>query len=160
MNLKKDQNKPTWSRNKHKKRQSIIMKMCKLEFCSTKMVTIIYINTTFSSIVFIAYQTSANKTSHCHCFWNLSNNHKILYNIVSFQSSPDIQNCIYQLCTRSVFNFDFTTFIWPNTQSISALESGIGYIICVVQNQSVFLMGFLQWHLHASILQFNMPLCQ
>jgi len=38
--------------------------------------TLIYINTTFSSIVFIAYQTSANKTSHCHCFWNPRCNHE------------------------------------------------------------------------------------
>jgi len=26
----------------------------------------------------------------------------MLYNIVSFQSSTDIQNCIYQLCTHFV----------------------------------------------------------
>jgi len=59
-----------------------------------------------------------------------------------------------------LFNFDFTTFIWWNTHSISGLECGIGIIICIEQNQPVFLMGFLQWHLHTSILQFNMPVCQ
>jgi len=31
-------------------------KVCKLESYSTKTVTIIYINTTFNSIVFMAYQ--------------------------------------------------------------------------------------------------------
>jgi len=59
-----------------------------------------------------------------------------------------------------LFNFNFTTFIWPNSRCISALECGIGYIICVEQKQPVFCMGFLQWHLRTSILQFNMPLCQ
>jgi len=36
------------------------MKICKLEPHSTKSVTIICIDTTFSSIVFIAYQTSVS----------------------------------------------------------------------------------------------------
>ena len=103
------------------------MNVWRLESDSTKTVTIIYINTTFSTIIFIAYRTSANKTSHCHCFCNLSHNYNMLYNIVAFQSSPDIQNCIYQFCTILLFNFNFTTFIWPNTRSISALECGIGY---------------------------------
>jgi len=83
------------------------MKVCKLESYSTKIVTIIYINTTFSRAVFIAHQTNANKTSHCHCFYNFSHNHNMLYNIVSFQSSPDIQNCIYRFCTHSVACLDF-----------------------------------------------------
>ena len=81
------------------------MKASKWEPYSTKTVTIIYINTTFSNIVFIVYQISANKTSYCHCFWNLSRHHNMLYNIVSFQSIPDIQNCIYQFCTHSVVQF-------------------------------------------------------
>jgi len=84
-----------------------MMKVCKWQPYSTNTVTIIYINTTFRNIVFIAYQTSANKASHFHCFWNLSENHTMLYNIVSFQSSPDIQNCIYQFCTHSVVQFQF-----------------------------------------------------
>jgi len=64
------------------------MKACNWEPCSTKTITIIYISTTFSNIVFTVYQTSASKT---HCFWNLSYSQNMLYNIVSFQSSPDIQ---------------------------------------------------------------------
>jgi len=36
------------------------MKICELEYRSTKSVTVIYIDTAFSSIVFIAYQTSAS----------------------------------------------------------------------------------------------------
>ena len=62
-------------------------------------------------------------------------------NIVSFPSSPDIQNCIYQFYTHSVV-FNFTMFIWSNTCSISALQCGIGYITCVEQNQSVFIWVF------------------
>jgi len=62
-----------------------MMKVCKWQPFSAKTVTIIYINTTFRDTVFTAYQTSANKTSHCHCFWNLSHNHNMLHNIVSFQ---------------------------------------------------------------------------
>ena len=96
------------------------MKVCKWEPYSTKTVTIIYINTTFSNIVFTAYQTSANKSSHCHCFWNLIRSQNMLYNIVSFQSSPDIQNCIITSSALILlFNFNFTTCIWPNTCSIS-----------------------------------------
>ena len=72
---------------------------------STETVTIIYINTNFRNIIFTAYQTSANKTSHCHCFSKLSYNHNMFYNIVSFQSSPDIPNCIYQFYTHSVVQF-------------------------------------------------------
>jgi len=81
------------------------MKVYKLESYCTKIVTIIYINTTFSRIVFIAYQTNANKTSHFHCFRNLSHNHNMLYGIVSFQSSSDIQNCIHRFCTHFVVQF-------------------------------------------------------
>jgi len=65
------------------------MKICKLESHSTKSVTIICIDTTFSSIVFIAYQTIPNKISHGHCFW-ISGHHNMLQNIS--QSSPDIRN--------------------------------------------------------------------
>jgi len=98
-----------------------MMNACKWEPYSTKTVTIIYINTTFSNIVFTAYQTSANKTSRYHCFWNLSDNQNMLYNIVSFQSSPDIQNCIITSSALILlFNFSFTTCISPNTCSISA----------------------------------------
>ena len=88
--------------NTHKK-QNIIMKICKLGSHSAKSVTIIDTDTTFSSIIFIAQLTSANKTSHSHCFWNL--NHNMLQNIVSFPYSPDIQNCIYQFYTHSVSQF-------------------------------------------------------
>jgi len=65
-----------------------MMKVCNWESYSTKTVTIIYVNTTFSNIVFTVYQTSANKT---HCFWNLSHSQNMRYNIVTFQSRPDIQ---------------------------------------------------------------------
>ena len=102
-----------------------MMKVCKLGSYSIKTVTIVYINTTFRNIVFIAYQASAYKASHCHCIWNLSHNHNMLYNIVSFQSSSDIQNCIFASSAHILlFKFNFTTFIWPNTCSIFALERG------------------------------------
>jgi len=135
-----------------------MMKACILESYSTKTVTIIYIyiNTTFSSIVFIAYQISASKSSHCHCFWNLSHNHNILYNIVSFQSSPDIQNCIYQFCTHSVVQFWFYVYL---AEYSFHFYTRVWYWLHNM-HWTVFLMGFLQWHLHTSILQFNMLLCQ
>jgi len=101
-----------------------------------------------------------HKSSHGHCVWNRSHNHDLLQNILSFQSSPDIQICIYQFYTHSVSHFNFSTLIRLNTCSISALECGIGYIKCDEQNQPVFCMCFLRWHLHASILQSNMLLCQ
>jgi len=119
------------------------MNVCKWEPYSTKTVTIIYINTAFSNIVFTAYQTSANITSHCHCFWNLIRSQNMLYSIVSFQSSPDIQNCIITSSAHiQLFNFNFTTCIWPNTCSISALQCGIGYILGIEQNQPVFVWVF------------------
>jgi len=66
-----------------------MMKVYKWEPYSTKTVTIIYINTTFSNIVFTAYQTSANKTSHyCHCFSNLSHNQNLLYIIILSLFNP------------------------------------------------------------------------
>jgi len=80
-----------------------------------------------------------------HCS-RICHNQNMLYkyNIVSLQSSPDIQNCII---TSSVlillFTFNFTTFIWPNiTCSIFALQCGICYIIRVEEIQPVFPHGF------------------
>jgi len=85
----------------------------------------------------------------------------MLYNIVSFQSSPDIQNYIITSSALILlFNFNFTMFIWPNACSISALPCGIGYIIRIAQNQPVFRMGFPRRHLHTSIFQSNILLCQ
>jgi len=112
----------------------ILFYKTQLSTSTLTQLSVIYINTTFSSIVFIAYQTSANKTSHCHCFWDLSHNHNILYNIVSFQSSPvQIFKIVFTSSAHiQLFNFDFT-FIWSNTHSISALECGIGCKICVEQ---------------------------
>jgi len=82
------------------------MEVCKLWSYSTKTVTVICINTSFSSIVFIAHQTSANKTSHCHCFW-ISVIIIACFIIFSFQSSPDMQICIYQFFTHCVVQFKF-----------------------------------------------------
>ena len=73
-----------------------MMKVYKLESYSAKKSQISTL-TQLSAVLFsfiIAYQTSANETSHSRCFWNLMHNHSMLYNIVSFQFSPDIQNCI------------------------------------------------------------------
>jgi len=81
--------------------------------------------------------------------------------ILSFQFNPDIRNCNYQFCTHCVVQFYvYNVYFRLNTRSISTLECGIGYITCVEQNQPVFCMGFLQWHLHTSILQSTMLLCQ
>ena len=138
MSLKKDQKKQTETEiNTQKTKHNDESIQTGILFY--KKVTIIYINTTFSSIVFIAYQTSTKRTSHDHCFWNLSHNHNTLYNIVSFQFSPDIQNCIYQFCTHSAVEFQvYNVYFGLNTRSISTLDCGIGYITCVEQNQPVF----------------------
>jgi len=61
------------------------------------------------------------------CFIILSLFNSVLTFNIAFASSALIL----------LFNFKFTTFIWLNTCSISALECGIRYIICVEQNQPV-----------------------
>jgi len=66
------------------------------------------------------------------CFVILSLYNPVLIFKIAFTSSALIL----------LFNFNFTTFIWPNTRSISALECGIGYMICVEQNQPVLLWDF------------------
>jgi len=102
---KKDQHKPNCSGKKHTKKNNdgsmqIGILILQKQYQLSKLTQL-----SVASIVFIAHHTSANKTSHCHWFCNLSHNHNMLYNIVSFQSSPDIQNCIYQFCTHSVSQF-------------------------------------------------------
>jgi len=84
------------------------------------------------------------------CFIILSLFNSVLTFKIAFTSSALIQ----------LFNSKFTTFIWLNTRSISALECGIGYMTCVEQNQPVFCMEFHQWYLHTSIFQSTMLLCQ
>jgi len=105
------------------------MKVCKLGSYSIKTVTVICINTPFSSIAFIAHQTSANKTSHCHCF--LISVIIIACFIILSLFNP-VLICKFSFISSALillFNFNFATFIWPITRSISALECGIGYII-------------------------------
>jgi len=48
-----------------------------------------------------------------------------VYNVVSFQSSPDIPICIIS-SALILLNFNFASFIRLITCSISALECGIG----------------------------------
>jgi len=80
------------------------MKVCKYQPYSTKTVKISSL-TQLSEIWFSLHTKQVpikryvvTASQNCH-------NHKMFYNIVSFQSSPDIQNCIYQFYTHSVVQF-------------------------------------------------------
>ena len=89
-------------------------------------------------------------SQNCHiiitCFIILSLFNSVLIFKIAFTSSTLIL----------LFNFNFTTFIWSNTCSISALQCGIGYIICVEQNQPVFMWVFSDG---ISIQAYFSPLC-
>jgi len=116
------------------------MKKCKLESYSIKSVTIIYTDTTFSSVVFIAYQTSATKSFP----WSLLLESVIIITCfkILFFNPVVIFKIAFTSSLIMFLNFNFSMFIWLNTCSISALEPGIGYIKCIEQNQASFLYMF------------------
>jgi len=119
-----------------------MMKVCKLVSYSKKIVTIIYI-TQLSAILFSLHTKLTPIKLHIvtvsgisviiiTCFIILSLFNPVLTFKIAFTGSALILS----------FSFNFTTFIWLNARSISALECGIGYIICVEQNQPVFAWVF------------------
>ena len=132
------------------------MRICKSDSYSAESVTNIFLDTTFSNIVFIAYQTSANKIPIVTAF-GISITITTCFKILSLFNTVLIFKIAFTSSALILFpNFNFTTFIWQNTCSISASELGIGYTQCLEQNQPVFCMCFLRWHLHTN--KFS-PIC-